>query len=85
MIVNLARRMSISQHMGRLKKESKVTILQPARWEQIIADRLAQGLALGLSADFMTRLLKAIHEESISHQNKIMNPPENPGTTAPER
>lgn len=73
-IVKLARRMNISEQMGRLKKQSKVTILQPARWEQIIADRQAHGVSLGLSADFMIRLLKAIHEESISHQNTIMNP-----------
>lgn len=74
-IARLAERMSISEQIGRLKKQRRVTILQPARWEQIVAERQGRGEALGLSAEFMTQLLRAIHEESISHQNKVMNPP----------
>ncbi len=75
-IAKLAQRMHISEQMGRLKKESNVTILQTPRWEQIVSERQAQGLGLGLSADFMARLLKAIHEESINHQARVMNAPD---------
>lgn len=74
-IAKLAQRMQISESMGRIKKESNVTILQPSRWDHIVAERLKQGLSLGLSDDFMTRLLDSIHEESISHQDRIMNTP----------
>jgi chorismate mutase len=73
-IAKLGQRMAISEQMGRLKKATGVTILQTSRWSQILADRQAQGVALGLSAEFMTALLKAIHEESISHQHQVMNP-----------
>ena len=74
-ISTLARRMKISEEMGRIKKENKVTILQPARWDQIVHERSAQGIAQGLGAEFMSRLLNAIHEESIEHQNAVMNKP----------
>lgn len=74
-IIKLARRMSISEEMGRIKKKSNVTILQPSRWDQIVHERQALGLSNGLSEEFMIRLLNAIHEESIGHQNKIMNEP----------
>lgn len=74
-IAKLARRMGISEEMGRIKKTSNVTILQPTRWDQIVQERQALGLSQGLSEEFMTRLLNAIHEESIEHQNKIMNEP----------
>jgi chorismate mutase len=77
-IARLARRMRISEEMGRLKKRSSITILQPSRWDQIVQERLAEGCAQGLSAEFMANLLDAIHEESISHQNRMMNPPDAP-------
>ncbi|MEI6970536.1 MAG: bifunctional 3-deoxy-7-phosphoheptulonate synthase/chorismate mutase type II [bacterium] len=72
-ITKLAKRMDISEEMGRIKKKSNVTILQPSRWDQILHERQALGLSKGLSEEFMTRLLNAIHEESIAHQNLIMN------------
>ncbi len=38
--------------------------------------RLQMGAEKGLSNDFIQTVFTAIHEESISHQNKIMNPGE---------
>jgi chorismate mutase len=72
-IAKLAHRMRISQEMGRLKRSSGITILQPARWDQIMHERMRQGCAEGLSAEFVSNLLRAIHEESIGHQSRVMN------------
>ena len=50
-------------------------LAQPSRWDQIVHERQAMGLSKGLSEEFMARLLSAIHEESIAHQNRVMNQP----------
>lgn len=68
-----ASRMKISEKIGQYKKENNVTILQVTRWEEIIATRVAIGLAMGLSEEFMKDMLKLVHHESIQVQEKVMN------------
>ena len=72
-IEKLARRMKVAEDMGRLKKRNHITILQPSRWEHVVQDRETFGVSQGLSAEFMREILGAVHEESIAHQNKVMN------------
>lgn len=67
------RRMQISEKIGREKKKNGVAILQSPRWEKIVSRSLYQAQKLGLSPDFMTKVLEAIHVESIEKQKKIMN------------
>jgi chorismate mutase len=66
-------RMKISEKIGQYKKENNVTILQVNRWEEIIATRVAIGLAMGLSEEFMKDMLKLVHHESIQVHTRIMN------------
>ena len=69
----LSARMKISEKIGQYKKENNVTILQVARWEEIIQTRIALGKAMGLNAEFTNDLLKLIHQESIQVQTRVMN------------
>jgi chorismate mutase len=69
----MAARMKISEKIGQYKKENGVTILQVARWEEIIQTRITLGKAMGLNAEFTSDLLKLIHQESIQIQTKVMN------------
>jgi chorismate mutase len=69
----LAARMKISEKIGQYKKDNNVTILQVTRWEEIIATRVAIGLAMGLSEEFMKEMLKLVHHESIQVQTRVMN------------
>lgn len=69
----LSSRMKISEKIGQYKKENNVTILQVTRWEEIIQTRLSLGKAMGLDPDFMSELLKLIHQESIQVQTRVMN------------
>lgn len=69
----LARRMSIVEEIGKYKKENKITILQLKRWNYIIRDRVNNGVKLGLSREFLLKLLEALHEESIQRQTEVMN------------
>jgi len=73
MIDILARRMMIVEEIGKYKKKNNITILQLKRWSEIIRDRVNAGVHLGLSRDFLLRLLESLHEESIQRQTDVMN------------
>jgi chorismate mutase len=68
------RRMQIADQIGHYKKAHNVAILQSKRWDTIINMRLSMGEEKGLSTEFITRVFRAIHQESINHQVHIMNP-----------
>ena len=69
----LGQRMQIAEKIGEYKKNNSVTILQTNRWNQILEKAFGKGDKLGLSQEFITRYLDAVHMESINRQNKIMN------------
>lgn len=69
----LARRMNIVEEIGEYKKANGITILQIRRWNQLIRERIENGINLGLSRDFIMRLLQAVHEEGIQRQLDVMN------------
>lgn len=69
----LAKRMDIVEEIGKYKKENNITILQLKRWSHVIYDRVQRGEDLGLTRDFLIRLLEALHEESIQRQTRVMN------------
>jgi chorismate mutase len=69
----LNRRMKIADEVGIYKKENNLTILQTARWNEILERALAKGNALTLSKEFLVKYFDAVHMESINHQNKVMN------------
>ena len=69
----LGNRMKVAEDIGEVKKEKGVTILQTSRWEEIIEKAVSNGALQGLSEKFMVRYLNAVHQESIDHQNDVMN------------
>lgn len=69
----LVKRMQIADEIGKLKKEHNVSVLQNDRWKNILDKLIDEGESKGLSKEFVTNLFKAIHQESISHQEKIVN------------
>jgi chorismate mutase len=69
----MEQRMKVAETIGRYKKENNITILQSTRWDEIIKKVIAKGLAKGLSAELIDTIFKAIHQESINHQMKVMN------------
>jgi len=73
LIQKLSLRMKISEKIGHLKKADNVTVYQRTRWDELFKDRIKLGEALGMSEEFMAKLLMSIHEESIRIQEDIMN------------
>tara|TARA_A100000171_G_C2140283_1_gene154787 strand:- start:1055 stop:2137 length:1083 start_codon:yes stop_codon:yes gene_type:complete len=69
----LGNRMKISDEIGKLKKQNNVAILQTKRWNEILGKMILQGEDNELSEEFILKLYKAIHQESINHQKKIIN------------
>jgi chorismate mutase len=65
--------MKVAEEIGSIKKAKNVSVLQNKRWAQILKKMVADGEEKGLSEEFILKLFKAIHLESISHQEKIMN------------
>jgi chorismate mutase len=69
----LKSRMAISTQIGAYKKQENITILQTARWSEILEDKLKKARGMGLSDNFIAQIFKNIHQESIAFQNKVMN------------
>jgi chorismate mutase len=69
----LEKRMLVADRIGDYKKNNNITILQSGRWDQLLTKRIQDGDKKGLSEDFIVKVFRAIHQESINHQTKIMN------------
>ena len=73
-IINLLEeRMQVSEKIGSHKKENNITILQTKRWDDMLKTRLQLGNRKGLSEEFIIKLFRSIHQESINHQTSVMN------------
>ena len=68
----LGERMKISDSIGKLKKKNNVAVLQNKRWNEILGKMVLDGENQGLSEEFVLKLFKAIHQESINHQEKVI-------------
>lgn len=73
LIDTLGKRMRVSDEIGELKKKRNVAVLQSNRWNAILGNMILEGEERGLSEEFVLRMFKAIHQESINHQEKIIN------------
>ncbi|MFT0716322.1 chorismate mutase [Flagellimonas lutimaris] len=69
----MGKRMKVSDGIGELKKQKNVAVLQSNRWNAILGNMILEGEQRGLSEEFVLKMFKAIHQESINHQEKIIN------------
>ena len=67
----LGKRMKIADEIGDLKKKNNVAILQNKRWIQILDKMIVVGKEFNLSEEFILKIYKAIHQESINHQKRL--------------
>ena len=68
----LASRMKVAREIGQYKKDNKMTILQNERWKEILQKYVDRGAQSGLGEEFVTRIIKSIHDESIEQQERVM-------------
>lgn len=64
----LAKRARISAEIGTYKKENKMPVLQPGRYQEILEARAEKGVRMELDHDFVLAIMKLIHEESVRIQ-----------------
>ena len=68
---SLGKRMKVADDIGTLKKENNVSILQTKRWNEILGKMILEGKEKNLSEEFILKMFKAVHQESINHQQDI--------------
>lgn len=73
LIEMLGKRMKFADGIGELKKQKNVAVLQSKWWNEILGNMVWEGEQKGLSEEFILKMFKAIHQESINHQEKIIN------------
>ncbi|OUW75635.1 MAG: 3-deoxy-7-phosphoheptulonate synthase [Flavobacteriaceae bacterium TMED208] len=69
----LGKRMKVAKEIGNLKLANNVAVLQNKRWNEILGKMILEGQERELSEEFILRVFKAIHQESINKQEKILN------------
>ena len=69
----MAKRMRVCREIGQYKKEHNMTVLQTARYSEILEKRGAQGALCGMDSQFVTKVFEQIHEESVRQQIEIIN------------
>ena len=69
----LGKRMKVAVSIGELKKQKNVAVLQTKRWNEILGNMILEGEKMGLSEEFVLKMFKAIHQESINNQEKVIN------------
>ncbi len=69
----MGKRMKVADQIGALKKEKNVAVLQNKRWNEVLGNMILEGEKVGLSEEFVLKMFKAIHQESINHQEKVIN------------
>ena len=72
LIDTLAERMKVAEQIGEVKKAKNISVLQDARWGEILKSVIAIGEKAGLSEDFVEAVFKSIHQESINKQEAIV-------------
>lgn len=72
LIETLAKRMAISREIGQYKRDHGMTVVQTARYSEILDKRASQGVLCGMDADFVRAVFEHIHEESVRQQVEVL-------------
>ena len=65
-------RMNVSRKIGEYKQAHNVAIIQPGRWDSLLAAAIEKGRACGLSEEVVRTIMNAIHDESVRVQNEVL-------------
>lgn len=69
----LEARMKVANEIGEFKRDNDMIVLQNNRWSEVIEQSIILGKTKGLSPEFVSKIFKAIHQESINNQTEIIN------------
>lgn len=69
----LEARMKVAGEIGEFKRDNNMVVLQNNRWNEVIEQSIVLGSSKGLSSELVSKIFKAIHQESINRQTDIIN------------
>ncbi|MDD2426386.1 MAG: bifunctional 3-deoxy-7-phosphoheptulonate synthase/chorismate mutase type II [Bacteroidales bacterium] len=69
----LSRRMAIAREIGHYKIKHDMPVLQPARYEKMVTERVEYCSSAKLDRQFLKLIMEAIHEESVRQQLEIFD------------
>lgn len=67
----LGERERVVREIGIYKAKNNIPSLQAARFQQVLDKAIAAGAKEGLSAEFITEMLNAIHKESLRIEDEL--------------
>ena len=73
LLLLLSKRMRLSRSIGEYKRGQGMSVLQARRYDEMLNDRALRGEALNLDPEFVRRVLRTIHDESVRLQMEIYN------------
>jgi len=65
-------RMKVADKIGELKKEKNVAVLQSKSGNDILGNMIVEEESKSKNEEIVLKIFKAIHQESINHQEKII-------------
>ena len=69
----LSRRMRVCREIGQYKKEHGMPVFQAGRYDNILNNRMAVAVDMGMSSEFMKKVMESVHAESVRQQIEILN------------
>jgi len=72
LLEGIAKRMRLIERVGNYKRDNNITIFQPQRLSEIRETRTNFGKKLKLEEEFIRKILKDLHDESIRFQTEIL-------------
>lgn len=69
LLADLGERMEVSRMMGELKSAGQISVIQTARWYEILETVSRESKKYGLREDFVKSIFSIIHDASIDEQN----------------
>lgn len=67
----LSKRLEVCREIGEYKREHRMPVVQPSRYNEMVMSHLCNTSKLGLGEDFLRTVLLAIHDESVRQQMEI--------------
>lgn len=72
-IETIALREKLVKEIGEYKAKNKIPALQTSRFQEVLNNAVKAGMQQGLSEEFVTELMNAIHRESLRIESKAAN------------
>ena len=74
-IETIALREKLVKEIGAYKAKNKIPALQTSRFQEVLNNAVKAGMQQGLSEEFVTELMNAIHRESLRIESEAANHP----------